>query len=177
MLIILFILVLITDAYVNPNKLIVDNYKLVHHILNKDFNYLPIDAREEVKQQAFYGFVKSAHNYYPHKNTKFSTYASYYIKGYAFNAIRKHKKYKERFSSNNFEDKYYLDSKNTYKTIYKSDIESKFYKECKDKDILYDYFHYKIDKQDIADKYNMTKKQVTYKIKVNLFEFKRHNNI
>ena len=77
MLIILFILVLITDAYVNPNKLIVDNYKLVHHILNKDFNYVPIDAREEVKQQAIYGFVKSAHNYF---SSRFNEIQSEYKK-------------------------------------------------------------------------------------------------
>lgn len=177
--ILLFLLISITNAYINPNKLIIDNHKLVHHIINKKFHYLPIAAREEVKQQAFLGFVKSAHNYDPNRNSKFSTYASYYIKGYALNAIRKYKKYNDRFSSNNFDDKNYIDctNKNTYETIYKNDIVSKFYKECKDKDILYDYFHCKIKQQDLADKYNMTKKQIAYKIKINLFEFKKNNNI
>ena len=56
-------------------------------------------------------------------------------------------------------------------------MRNKFYEECEDKDILYDYFHYKLKQQDIADKYNMTKKQVAYRIKKNLHNFKINNKI
>lgn len=184
--IIIFILLLsLVNAYISPNKLINDNYKLVHHIINRKFNKLPFSVREEVKQEAFLGFVKSAQKYDPNKNCKFSTYASYYINGYALNAIRKHKNYNSKFEINNFDDESYINYKsfvkyensNTYEKIYNSDIINKFYSECEDKDILYDYFNCKLKQHEIANKYNMTKKQVAYKIKKNLHYFKINNKI
>lgn len=182
---ILLFLLSIANAYTNPNKLIKDNYKLVHHIINKKFYKLPVSVREELKQEAFLGLVKSAQRYDPNKNFKFTTYASYYINGYALNAIRKYKTYNSRFELNDFNDENYINYKSfikyknsdTYENIDNTDIVNKFYEECEDKDILYDYFHYKLKQQDIADKYNMTKKQVAYRIKKNLHNFKINNKI
>ena len=112
-------------------------------------------------------------------------YALYYITGYALNSIRKHKNYNNRFELNDFNNENYINYKslikykksNTYEQIYNSDIVNKFYSECEDKDILYDYFHCKLKQQDIADKYNMSKKQVAYRIKKNVHVFKINNRI
>ena len=101
------------------------------------------------------------------------------------NTIRKHKNYNSRFELNDFNDENYINYKSfvknknsdTYENIDNTDIVNKFYEECEDKDILYDYFHYKLKQQDIADKYNMTKKQVAYRIKKNLHNFKINNKI
>ena len=94
---VLLLFLSIVNGYTNPRQLIIDNYKLVHHIINKRFYKLPISVREELKQEAFLGLVKSAQRYDPNKNYKFTTYASYYINGYALNTIRKHKNYNSRF--------------------------------------------------------------------------------
>ena len=185
MIIIITLILSLVNAYTNPNKLIKDNYKLVHHIINKKFYNLPISVREEVKQAAFLGFVKSAQRYDPNRNFKFTTYASYYITGYALNSIRKHKNYYNRFELNDFNNENYINYKslikyeksNTYEQIYNRDIVNKFYSECEDKDILYDYFHCKLKQQAIADKYNMSKKQVAYRIKKNVHIFKINNRI
>ena len=53
----LLLLLYSVNAY---NNLIIDNYKLVYYIINKKFNYLPYDIKEEVTQDAFIGFMKSA---------------------------------------------------------------------------------------------------------------------
>ena len=182
---VLLLFLSIVNGYTNPRQLIIDNYKLVHHIINKRFYKLPISVREELKQEAFLGLVKCAERYDPNKNYKFTTYASYYINGYALNTIRKHKNYNSRFELNDFNDENYINYKsfvknknsNTYENIDNIDIVNKFYEECEDKDVLYDYFHYKLKQQDIAGKYNMTKKQVAYRIKKNVHNFKINNEI
>lgn len=183
----LLLIPFVANAYTIPNSLIKDNYKLVHHIINKKFHYLPKSVREELKQEAFLGFVKSAQKYDPNKNCKFSTYASYYIVGYALNAIRKYKNYNDRFIISDFSEENYIDykslnkfkNKDVYDKMDKENLIDKFYDECEseDKDILYDYYHNKMKQQDIADKYSISKKKVSYKVKKNLTNFKRNNNI
>tara|TARA_Y100000992_G_scaffold269932_2_gene209970 strand:- start:1590 stop:2123 length:534 start_codon:yes stop_codon:yes gene_type:complete len=173
----LLLLLYPVNAY---NNLIIDNYKLVYYIINRKFHYLPIDVKEEVTQDAFIGFIKCAKKYDPNKNYKFTTYAGYYITGYAINSIKRIQRYNNKvidLTNENYLSFITYDNKNFYDELDNKNIINKFYKECMDKDILYDYFNHKIKKKDIALKYNMSVNQIRYIIEKNIVSFKRNNNI
>ena len=53
----------------------------------------------------------------------------------------------------------------------------KFYATCEEKEIVYDYFHNKLSKYEIAKKTNLTSKTISYKINRSLYLFKINNNI
>lgn len=177
---VLFYLFMIVNG-LSPQKLVINNYKLVHHIINKKFYYLPKDLKEEIKQNSFIGLIKASERFDPDKNIKFSTYASYYIKGYAINSLKKHSLYQKRFKNqdfnsflieNNMNNKY-----DAYDLMDYNYLVNSFYDTCENKDIMIDYFHNKISKYEIAKKYNISSKKVTYKINRNLHLFKINNSI
>ena len=165
----------------SPQNLVLNNYKLVHHIINKKFYYLPTDLKEEVKQNSFIGLIKASERFDPDKNIKFSTYASYYIKGYAINSLKKHSLYQKRFINHDFHSNPISDIINikydSYDKIDYNYLVNSFYDTCEDKHIMIDYFHNKLSKYEIANKYNISSKKVAYKINRNLHLFKINNSI
>jgi RNA polymerase sigma factor (sigma-70 family) len=123
----LLLLLYPVNAY---NNLIIDNYKLVYYIINRKFHYLPIDVKEEVTQDAFIGFIKCAKKYDPNKNYKFTTYAGYYITGYAINSIKRIQRYNNKvidLTNENYLSFITYDNKNFYDELDNKNIINKFY--------------------------------------------------
>ena len=165
----------------SPQKLVLNNYNLVHHLINKKFYYLPSDIKDEVKQQSFIGLIKASERFDPEKNIKFSTYASYYIKGYEINFLKKLTLYQKTYFNYDFHTKPILKvdlpKRDHYDLLDHKYLVDKFYATCEEKEIVYDYFHNKLSKYEIAKKTNLTSKTISYKINRSLYLFKINNNI
>jgi RNA polymerase sigma factor (sigma-70 family) len=67
------------------NKLILQNENLIYSIINKYQNYFDL---EDLYQTAAIGLINACKNYKQDKNTKFSSYAYFYIKGEVKKYIR-----------------------------------------------------------------------------------------
>ena len=66
-------------------KALEENEKLVYHIINKYTNYFD---KEDLYQVGMIGLINACNNYKPDKNTKFSSYAYFYIQGEVKKYIR-----------------------------------------------------------------------------------------
>lgn len=67
------------------NQLIIDNEPLIYSVINRYKNYFDID---DLYQTAVIGLLNAYKNYRNDKNTKFSSYAYFYIKGEVKKYIR-----------------------------------------------------------------------------------------
>tara|TARA_B100001094_G_scaffold182669_1_gene177095 strand:+ start:33349 stop:33915 length:567 start_codon:yes stop_codon:yes gene_type:complete len=175
----LFTILTIVNGFTNSNnairrnKLITNNIKLVHYIAN---NYKSSKNNEnDLLQEGMYGLCVAADKFDPNRNVKFSTYSSYWIRGYILRHIYKdgliripeYRKGEREHVIKHIDDKVfetlsynYNDNTNIMETVTLSDIE---------KQLIYLRFDLKESYSTISRKYNITKYKVE-KIYKKIFE-------
>jgi RNA polymerase primary sigma factor len=71
--------------------IILSNIRLVHWVVNQHFRRADITAFDDLVQAGMQGLVKAAKKFDPDRNTRFSTYAVYYIRLYVKRFYKKDK--------------------------------------------------------------------------------------
>ena len=173
----LFTILTIVNGFTNSNnairrhKLITNNIKLVHYIAN---NYKSSKNNEnDLLQEGMYGLCVAADKFDPNRNVKFSTYSSYWIRGYILRYIYKdsliripehrkgdHINIIEHIDDRAFEMLSYNENTNILESVKLSNLE---------KQLIYLRFDLKESYSTISKKYNITKYKVE-KIYKKIFE-------
>ena len=179
-------LILLSNNHQQRNELAVKNIKLVDYIVNRYFNNLPIDMKEDIKHESYFGYLKACDRYCNEDfKIKFSTLASRYIRTYGNNALKKNKKIKKELLSS-FEQNYVPHDNlkvnhrniNMMKNIHEENICKKFYeyvdKNCNEKRkiIIYKYFKKNESPKSISKELNISLPNVYYSINTEIKKYK-----